>query len=46
MDRLLFGGPGLPIGRSQKFNYASGISYLRNFGLDAMELLFARSVNV
>jgi deoxyribonuclease-4 len=46
IDRLLFGVSGLPIGNSKKLNYASGISYLKNFGLDAMELLFVRSINV
>ena len=46
IDRLLFGISGLPIGNGQKFNYASGIDYLSSFGLDAMELLFVRSVNV
>ncbi len=45
-DRLLFGVSGLPLGIGQKFNYASGITYLKDFGLDAMELLFVRSVNV
>ncbi|MDR3590922.1 MAG: TIM barrel protein [Negativicutes bacterium] len=47
MDRLLFGVSGLPLGEGkQKFNYASGIRYLKAFGLDAMELLFVQSVNV
>jgi deoxyribonuclease-4 len=46
INRLLFGISGLPIGNGQKFNYASGITYLKGFGLDAMELLFVRSVNV
>lgn len=46
MDRLLFGVSGLPIGSARKLNYASAISYLKNFGLDAMELLFVRSVNI
>jgi len=46
INRLLFGISGLPIGNGQKFNYASGIKYLKDFGLDAMELLFVRSVNV
>jgi len=46
INKLLFGISGLPIGTGQKFNYASGINYLRNFGLDAMELLFVRSINV
>lgn len=47
MDRLLFGISGLPIGdEKQKFNYKSGISYLKSIGLDAMELPFVRSVNV
>ncbi|GKU24408.1 TIM barrel protein [Clostridium folliculivorans] len=47
MDKLLFGISGLPIGNgSDKFNYASGISYIKSIGLDAMELLFVRSVNV
>lgn len=47
MDKLLFGISGLPIGDgSQKFNYASGIEYLKSLNLDAMELPFVRSVNV
>ncbi|WP_434509921.1 TIM barrel protein [Desulfitobacterium sp. AusDCA] len=47
MDKLLFGISGLPIGNgSKKFNYASGIDYIKSIGLDAMELLFVRSVNV
>lgn len=46
LDRLLFGVSGLPLGNGQKLNYASGIRYLKDFGLDAMELLFVRSVNV
>jgi len=47
MKKLLFGISGLPIGNdSVKLNYASGINYLKSIGLDAMELLFVRSVNV
>jgi len=46
INKLIFGISGLPIGTGQKFNYASGINYLTNFGLDAMELLFVRSINV
>lgn len=47
MDKLLFGISGLPIGKDgNKFNYASGIEYLNNLGLEAMELPFVRSVNV
>ena len=46
IETLLFGVSGLPIGNGQRFNYASGISYLKEFGLNAMELLFVRSVNV
>jgi Endonuclease IV len=47
MERLLFGASGLPIGdKSKKFDYASGIEYLKSIGLDAMELLFVRNVNV
>ena len=47
MEKLLFGISGLPIGNdSNKFNYASGIDYIKSIGLDAMELLFVRSVNV
>lgn len=47
MDKLLFGISGLPIGgRLKKINYASGIEYVKSIGLDAMELLFVRSVNV
>jgi len=47
VEKLLFGISGLPIGNgSVKLNYASGINYLKSIGLDAMELLFVRSVNV
>jgi deoxyribonuclease IV len=46
LQKLLFGISGLPRGTGQKFNYASGIAYLKHFGLDAMELPFVRSVNV
>ena len=47
MDKLLFGISGLPIGNKlKKFNYASGIEYIKSIGLDAMELLFVRNVNV
>ncbi|MDY4078803.1 MAG: TIM barrel protein [Clostridium sp.] len=47
MDKLLFGISGLPLGKEgDKFNYATGIEYLHNIGLDAMELPFVRSVNV
>jgi deoxyribonuclease IV len=47
MDNLLFGISGLPSGDgNQKFEYRSGISYLKGIGLDAMELAFVRSVNV
>lgn len=47
MDNLLFGISGLPLGDgSKKFNYASGIDYVKSIGLDAMELLFVRNVNV
>jgi deoxyribonuclease IV len=47
MENLLFGISGLPSGDgNQKFEYKSGISYLRSIGLDAMELAFVRSVNV
>ena len=47
MEKLLFGISGLPIGSgSNKFDYASGIAYVKSIGLDAMELLFVRSVNV
>lgn len=48
-ERLLFGVSGLPIGPGQdrkKFTYATGIGYLAELGLDAMELPFVRSVNV
>lgn len=46
-NKLLFGISGLPIGDgSRKFNYSSGIEYVKSIGLDAMELLFVRSVNV
>ncbi|WP_428566493.1 MAG: TIM barrel protein [Solidesulfovibrio sp. DCME] len=46
MHTLLFGVSGLPLGNGEKFHYASGIAYLKAFGLDALELLFVRSVNV
>lgn len=47
MDKLLFGISGLPIGSGRKnINYASGIDYVKSIGLDAMELLFVRNVNV
>ncbi len=47
MDRLLFGISGLPMGDgNRRMNYATGIRYLRSVGLDAMELLFVRSINV
>lgn len=47
MDKLLFGISGLPLGDgTQKFNYSSGITYLKSLNLDAMELPFVRSVNV
>lgn len=47
MERLLFGISGLPMGLgSKKFDYASAIPYLKSIGLDAMELLFVRNVNV
>lgn len=48
MDKLLFGISGLPLGngRNHKFDYASGISYVKSVGLDALELIFTRFVNV
>ena len=47
MDKLLFGISGLPLGKEgDKFTYATGIEYLYDIGLDAMELPFVRSVNV
>jgi deoxyribonuclease-4 len=47
MDKLLFGISGLPIGKEgNKFTYSTGITYLKQIGLDAMELPFVRSVNV
>lgn len=47
MDKLLFGISGLPIYSGKKgINYTSGIEYVISIGLDAMELLFVRSVNV
>jgi deoxyribonuclease IV len=47
MDKLLFGISGLPIGSGlKKVDYASGINYIKSIGLDAMELLFVRNVNV
>jgi hypothetical protein len=45
--RLLFGISGLPLGDgSCKFNQASAIEDVKSIGLDAMELLFVRSVTV
>jgi deoxyribonuclease-4 len=45
--RLLFGISGLPLGDgTRKFNQASAIEYVKSIGLDAMELLFVRSVTV
>ncbi|AFM00123.1 endonuclease IV [Desulfitobacterium dehalogenans ATCC 51507] len=47
MEKLLFGISGLPLYDGiKRFNYATGIHYLKSIGLDAMELLFVRSVNV
>lgn len=46
IDTLIFGISGLPLGQGQKFNHASAIEYVKSYGLDAMELLFVRSVNV
>ncbi|MBW6409398.1 TIM barrel protein [Clostridium weizhouense] len=46
MDKLLFGISGLPLGKGEKFTYSTGIEYLHNIGLDAMELPFVRSINV
>ncbi|MFL0197847.1 TIM barrel protein [Clostridium sp. WILCCON 0269] len=47
MEKLLFGMSGLPIyNGTKKYNYATGIHYLKSIGLDAMELLFVRNVNV
>ncbi len=47
MDQLLFGISGLPLGDGTvKYNYPSGIAYLKKLGLDAMELPFVRNVNV
>lgn len=47
MDKLIFGISGLPMGDGvQKFNYVSGIKYLKSLGLEAMELPFVRSVNI
>jgi len=47
MKKLLFGISGLPIGScSTKFNYASGINYIKSIWLDATELLFVGSVNI
>jgi deoxyribonuclease IV len=47
MEKLIFGISGLPIGDGkQKFTYKSGITYLKSLGLNAMELVFVRSVNV
>jgi deoxyribonuclease IV len=47
MEKLLFGISGLPLGDGKtKYEYSTGIKYLKSLGLDAMELPFVRSVNV
>lgn len=47
MKKLLFGISGLPLSDGIKcYNYVTGIHYLKSLGLDAMELLFVRNVNV
>jgi len=47
MDKLLFGISGLPLNDGiKRLNYVTGIHYLKSIGLDAMELLFVRNVNV
>lgn len=47
MKQLLFGISGLPVYSGlKKMNYAAGIEYIKSIGLDAMELMFVRNVNV
>lgn len=47
MDSLLFGISGIPnADGTKKFTYKSGIEYLKELNLDAMELPFVRSVNI
>ncbi len=46
MGKLLFGVSGLPMWAGRKFNYASGIAYLKGLGLDALEMQFGRRINV
>ncbi|WP_077613263.1 TIM barrel protein [Clostridium sp. Marseille-P2415] len=47
MKKLLFGISGLPLFDGiKRYNYVTGIHYLKSIGLDAMELLFVRNVNV
>lgn len=47
MDKLLFGISGLPKGDgSKKFTYKTAIIYLKQIGLDALEMPFVRSVNI
>lgn len=47
MNKLIFGISGLPIADgNSKFNYKTGIEYLKSIGLEAMELPFVRSVNI
>ena len=47
MEKLLFGISGLPLGNGTgKFNHASAVEYVHTIGLDAMEILFVRSINV
>ena len=47
MKKLLFGASGLPLGDgSRRFTLASAIGYAHSIGLDALELLFVRSVTV
>lgn len=47
MEKLLFGCSGLPLGDgTRRFTNASALPYVRSLGLDALELLFVRSVTV
>jgi len=47
MEKLLFGISGIPLGNGKEsFTYNTGIKYLKDFGLDAMELPFVKNVNV
>ena len=45
MNQLIFGTAGIPIS-TPNHNTVNGVSYVRELGLDCMELEFVRSVNI